>query len=214
MKNQKILVANRGEIAVRILRAAAELNIPTVAVYSEDDAASLHCRLADECAALPQKGVAAYLSIEQIIAAAKKFDCSAVHPGYGFLAENEQCARRCASEGLIFIGPSADMLALFGDKSRARDLAKNCGIPILSGTIGPTSLAQAKDFYTSLEDNAAIMIKAIAGGGGRGMRPVFVWKTLSQRINFVNPKHLLHLAMLPYTWNGWSPGPGTLKYKL
>lgn len=173
MKNQKILVANRGEIAVRILRAAAELNIPTVAVYSEDDAASLHCRLADERAALPKKGVAAYLSIEQIIAAAKKFNCSAVHPGYGFLAENEQFARQCASEGLIFIGPSADMLALFGDKSRARDLAENCGIPILSGTIGPTSLAQAKDFYTSLGDNAAIMIKATAGGGGRGMRPVF-----------------------------------------
>ncbi|MCD6586538.1 MAG: ATP-grasp domain-containing protein [Desulfobacteraceae bacterium] len=177
---RKILVANRGEIAVRILRAAAELNIPTVAVYSEDDTASLHCRLADESEALPQKGVAAYLNIDAMVAAAKKFDCVAIHPGYGFLAENADFARRCESEGILFIGPSADTLALFGDKVRARNLAKKCGLPILPATTGVTSLAQAKNFFTSLGDKAAIMIKAIAGGGGRGMRPVFRFKDMDE----------------------------------
>jgi acetyl/propionyl-CoA carboxylase alpha subunit len=173
MQNMKILVANRGEIAVRILRAAAELSIPTVAVYSKDDTASLHCRLADENEALPQKGVAAYLNIDAMVAAARKSGCNAIHPGYGFLSENADFASQCEKKGIIFIGPSADMLTLFGDKTRARDLAKKCGLPILHGTVGPTNLAQTKDFFTSLETNAAIMIKAISGGGGRGMRPVF-----------------------------------------
>ena len=173
MKKMKILVANRGEIAVRILRAAAELNIPTVAVYSENDAASLHCRLADESVSLPQKGVQAYLDIKSLIAAAIEFGCTAIHPGYGFLSENAEFARRCETEGIIFIGPTADILALFGDKTRARDLAQNCSIPLLPGTIGPTSLDQAKEFFTSLGNDAAIMIKAIAGGGGRGLRPVY-----------------------------------------
>ncbi len=173
MMKMKILVANRGEIAVRILRAAAELSLPSVAVYSEDDTASLHCRLADKSIALPQKGVAAYLNIKQMIAAAKKFDCTAIHPGYGFLSENADFARQCEKEGIIFIGPAAKILTLFGDKTRARDLAKNCGIPVLPGSVGPVDLAQTKDFFTSLGDNASIMIKAAVGGGGRGIRAVF-----------------------------------------
>ncbi|MDA3894634.1 MAG: ATP-grasp domain-containing protein [Desulfobacteraceae bacterium] len=178
MQKMKILVANRGEIAVRILRAAAELNIPTVAVYSKDDATSLHCRLADESTPLPQKGVAAYLNIEQILASAKKLNCTAIHPGYGFLAENAEFARQCEKEGIIFIGPAADMLSLFGDKSRARELAKECGIPVIPATNGPASLLQINEFFSSLGENAAIMVKALSGGGGRGMRPVFQMKDI------------------------------------
>jgi len=169
----KILVANRGEIAVRIVRAAAELNMPTVAVYSEDDSHSLHTRMADEKHALEGTGVEAYLDIEHILAAAKEQGCSAIHPGYGFLSENAEFARRCAEEGLIFIGPKPETLKLLGDKAKARELAKSCGVPILPGTSGATGLEEIRKFFTSLGEGEAIMLKAVSGGGGRGMRAVF-----------------------------------------
>jgi acetyl/propionyl-CoA carboxylase alpha subunit len=168
----KILVANRGEIAVRIIRAAAELNMSTVAVYSEDDAHSLHTRMADETHSLAGKGVDAYLDIEHILAAAKERDCDAIHPGYGFLSENAEFSRRCAEEGITFIGPSAETLELLGDKAKARELAERCDVPILPGTSKPTSLEEAREFFTSLGGGGAIMLKAVAGGGGRGMRAV------------------------------------------
>src|SRR5689334_10219720 len=119
----KLLVANRGEIAVRILRAAAELGIPTVAVYSEDDAQALHTRRADEAHPLRGTGVAAYLDIEQIVAAARERGCTAIHPGYGFLSENAAFARRCAEAGVTFVGPEVETLAIFGEKTRALALA-------------------------------------------------------------------------------------------
>ncbi|NQU07350.1 MAG: ATP-grasp domain-containing protein [Candidatus Abyssubacteria bacterium] len=169
----KILVANRGEIAIRIMRAAAELNMPTVAIFSKDDANSLHTRMADERHALPGKDIEAYLNIEQILATAKKHGCSLIHPGYGFLSENAEFSRRCAEEGLTFVGPSTELLELFGDKAKARELAHHCGVPILPGTSGPTSLQETREFFTSLGKGGAIMIKAVAGGGGRGMRAVF-----------------------------------------
>lgn len=169
----KILVANRGEIAVRILRAAAEMNIPTVAVCSEDDANSLHTRIADAWVPLGARGAAAYLDMDRIISIAKDHGCSAVHPGYGFLAENAAFARKCEQAGITFIGPSAETLELFGDKLRAREMAKKCGIPILPGTAGLTGIEEAREFFASLGEGAAVMIKAAAGGGGRGMRPVY-----------------------------------------
>ncbi|MBI5116205.1 carbamoyl-phosphate synthase large subunit [Candidatus Poribacteria bacterium] len=169
----RILVANRGEIAVRILRAAAELNLGAVAIFSEDDAHSLHTRMADENHPLVGRGIHAYLDIEQILAAAKEHRCDAIHPGYGFLSENAKFARRCAEEGLTFIGPSAETLELLGDKARARELAQRCGVPVLPGTMRPTGLQEARAFFISLGEGTAIMIKAVAGGGGRGMRPVF-----------------------------------------
>ncbi len=122
----KILVANRGEIAVRVLRAAAEINVPTVAVFSKDDSNSLHTRMADETYALEKIGVSAYLDIDNIINAAVTHHCNAIHPGYGFLSENAEFARRCKKENIIFIGPSVDCLELFGDKVKARQLAKDC----------------------------------------------------------------------------------------
>ncbi|RJP67383.1 MAG: carbamoyl-phosphate synthase large subunit [Candidatus Abyssobacteria bacterium SURF_17] len=167
----KLLVANRGEIAVRILRAAAEMDIGTVAVFSEDDAHSLHICRADENHPLPGKGIKAYLDIERILAAAKEHGCDAIHPAYGFLSENAHFARRCAEEGITFVGPAAETLELLGDKAQARELARRCGVPVLPGTSGPATLQEARAFFASLGKGAAIMIKAVAGGGGRGMRP-------------------------------------------
>jgi acetyl/propionyl-CoA carboxylase alpha subunit/acetyl-CoA carboxylase carboxyltransferase component len=172
-KLARLLVANRGEIAIRIIRAAAELGMQTVAVFSEDDAYSLHTRKADAAYPLRGAGVAAYLDGEQILAVAKETGCDAIHPGYGFLSENAGFARRCAEEGIIFVGPRAEILELFGDKGQARALAARCGVPVLPGTSGPTSLEQAREFLASLGNSGAMMIKAVAGGGGRGMRAVY-----------------------------------------
>ena len=172
MPLSKLLIANRGEIAIRILHAAAELGIPTVAVFSEDDHAALHTRRADVARRLDGRGAAAYLDGEQLLAVARETGCDGIHPGYGFLSENAAFARRCAESGVTFVGPSADVLARFGDKSQARELAARQGVPVLPGTAGATTLAQARAFLAGLEPGAAMMIKAIAGGGGRGMRAV------------------------------------------
>lgn len=172
MTFRRLLIANRGEIAVRIARAAAEDGLTSVAVYAEDDANSLHWRVTDEARPIGAKGAAAYLDAERIVAIAREADCEAVHPGYGFLSENADFARLCADAGIIFVGPSPDVLARFGDKASARALAAECDVPVLPGTQGPTSLEEARTFFASLGDGGAMMIKAIAGGGGRGMRPV------------------------------------------
>ncbi|MDF2901989.1 MAG: biotin carboxylase, partial [Phenylobacterium sp.] len=168
---KKLLIANRGEIAVRIARTAAEMGIETVAVYSRDDAASLHTRKADAAHALSGAGPAAYLDGAQILAAAQSLGCDAVHPGYGFLSENAGFARACAEAGVVFVGPSPETLELFGDKGAARALAARCDVPILAGTERGTTLAQARAFLEGLGEGGAVMVKAVAGGGGRGMRP-------------------------------------------
>ncbi len=172
MSVTKLVVANRGEIAIRVLRAAADLGIATVAIHSADDAASLHVAQGDEAIALEGRGVAAYLDGAQIIERARESGADAVHPGYGFLAESADFARQCAEAGLTFVGPSVDALALFGDKVQARQLAAAEGVPVLAGTDGPTSVEEAEAFFASLPDGAAMMIKAVAGGGGRGTRAV------------------------------------------
>src|SRR5437588_3225085 len=172
MSFQKLLIANRGEIAIRIARAASEAGLATVAIYPADDALSLHVRSADTAHEIPGRGARAYLDIEAVIAAAKATGCDALHPGYGFLSENATLARRCAEEGIVFIGPSPEALDLFGDKGQAKALAKQCRVPIIEGTEGATSLDDVKAFFASQGDGAAVMIKAIAGGGGRGMRIV------------------------------------------
>ncbi|MFL6719018.1 MAG: biotin carboxylase N-terminal domain-containing protein, partial [Burkholderiaceae bacterium] len=172
MTLKKLLIANRGEIAIRIARAAAALDIPTVAIYSEDDANALHVRLADECHALDGRGARAYLDIGQMLAAAQAHGCDALHPGYGFLSESAAFAEACADAGLVFVGPPPGALRLFGDKGQARALARRLGVPVMAGTDGPTTLAQARDFIAGLGGQAAVMVKAVAGGGGRGMRVV------------------------------------------
>src|SRR3954466_5113628 len=172
MSFKKLLIANRGEIAIRIARAAADAGLATVAIHSADDAASLHVRTADQSHEIPRRGARAYLDIEAVIAAAQATGCDALHPGYGFLSENSGLARRCAEESIVFVGPSPEALDLFGDKGQAKALAKQCPVPIIEGTEGATSLDDVKAFFASLGEGAAVMIKAIAGGGGRGMRIV------------------------------------------
>ena len=169
---KKLLIANRGEIAIRIARTAAEMGIATVAVFAEDDAESLHARSANEAAPLKGSGARAYLDIGQIVAVAKATGCDAIHPGYGFLSENATFALDCADEGLTFVGPAPQTLALFGDKTAALGLASRLDIPTLPGTRGRTSLEEADAFLVELGDGGAVMLKALAGGGGRGMRPV------------------------------------------
>jgi len=165
----KLLIANRGEVAVRIMRTAAEMGIATVAVHPEDDAASLHVAEADEARLLPGAGAVAYLAVDAVVAAAREAGADAVHPGYGFLAESAAFARACAATGLTFVGPAPEALDLFGDKARARRHAEACGVAVLPGTTEPVSLDQARAFA---EAHGAVMLKAIAGGGGRGMRAV------------------------------------------
>ncbi len=172
MDFQSILIANRGEIAIRIMRAANDLDIRTVAVYSEDDSKSLHRTIADYAVALEGRGVPAYLDMDRIIEAAKESNCDAIHPGYGFLAENAAFARKCAENGIVFIGPDVEHLELFGDKARARALAAVTDVPILKGIDKSVSLEEAKEFFAVVGSDAGIMIKAVAGGGGRGARAV------------------------------------------
>ena len=169
----KILVPNRGEIAIRIFRACHELGIRTVAVYSKEDILSLHRSRADEAYLVGRgkKPVDAYLDIEDIIRICKEHEVDAIHPGYGFLAENARLAKRCEEEGIIFIGPRVEHLIMFGDKVNARIQAEKAGIPMIPGTQGAVkSFADVKAFAEKV--GLPVMIKAVNGGGGRGMRNV------------------------------------------
>ncbi len=169
----KVLVANRGEIAIRVFRACSELGIRTVAIYSKEDILSLHRNRADEAYLVGEgkKPVDAYLDIEDIIRIAKEHGVDAIHPGYGFLAENAEFARRCEEEGIIFIGPKVEHLVMFGDKVNARIQAEKAGIPMIPGTKGAVkSYEEVKEFAEKY--GFPVMIKAVNGGGGRGMRNV------------------------------------------
>ena len=166
----RLLIANRGEIALRIIRTATELGLGTVAVYAEDDADSPHVHAADEAIGLPGAGPAAYLDHAAILAAAKKSGAELIHPGYGFLSEQPEFARACASAGYTFVGPDAAALELFGNKSSARRAAAAAGVPVLPATDGPSSVEDIRAFAAA--QDGAIVIKALAGGGGRGMRIV------------------------------------------
>jgi acetyl/propionyl-CoA carboxylase alpha subunit/acetyl-CoA carboxylase carboxyltransferase component len=186
---KRLLVANRGEIAVRVMATAAVLGLETVAVYPTDDAACAHVSRAGAAVELPGAGPAAYLDVDAIMAAATSTGCDMLHPGYGFLSERPELARRCAQAGVRFAGPGPDALALFGDKTAARARARELGLPLLAatdgipppdeaapdgpvpgGTVpGGAVLVQARAL---LREHGAVMVKAVAGGGGRGLRPV------------------------------------------
>jgi pyruvate carboxylase len=172
-KFKKVLVANRGEIAIRIFRACTELGIRTVAVYSEQDNVALHRFKADEAYLIGEgKGpIEAYLDIESIIEVAKRHEVDAIHPGYGFLSENEHFAKRCEEENITFIGPTSEHIRMFGDKVIARQMAVEADIPVIPGTPEPVrTLEEALRFVK--ENGYPIIIKAASGGGGRGMRIV------------------------------------------
>ena len=170
---QKVLVANRGEIAIRVFRACNELGIQTVAVYSEQDNVSLHRFKADEAYLIGKnKGpIEAYLDIEEILEVAKRHEVDAIHPGYGFLAENAEFAARCEEEGIVFIGPSAEHIRIFGDKVKARNLAIEAGIPVIPGTPEPVQSVEEAAVFAE-QCGYPVIIKASFGGGGRGMRIV------------------------------------------
>jgi acetyl-CoA carboxylase biotin carboxylase subunit len=167
---KKVLIANRGEIAVRIIRACRALHIPTVAIYSTADRDALYVRLADERVCIGPPNVAAsYLNIPTIVSAALSFGADAVHPGYGFLSENGDFAEACQRSGLVFIGPRVRNIRLMGDKPRARRIMEKAGVPVLSGTSsGTTDLREAQ--AVAAQVGFPVLMKAAAGGGGRGLR--------------------------------------------
>jgi len=168
----KVLIANRGEIAVRIIRACREMGYPTVAVYSEPDRSALHVVYADQALPIgPAPSRESYLRIDRILEAAKKSGAEAIHPGYGFLAENAEFARACRDAGLLFIGPSPESIEAMGSKTEARARMKAAGVPVVPGLVDPVkSFDEIADF--AREAGFPIMIKAAAGGGGKGMRRI------------------------------------------
>lgn len=169
----KVLIANRGEIAVRIIRTLKELSIKSIAVYSEGDRSSLHVSLADEAYCIgPSRSADSYLNIDNVITAAKISGADAIHPGYGFLSEVPEFAKRCEEEGLIFIGPSAETMSTMGDKAQARATVEELGLPVVPGSDGLVdSLDEAKELAEVI--GFPLLFKAVAGGGGKGMRLVY-----------------------------------------
>ena len=168
---KKILIANRGEIAIRIARTARAMGIGTVGIYSPDDAASLHLKYMDELCVLAQSGVTGYLDYRAIVGLAVATGCDAVHPGYGLLSEWVELAQECQAHGVIFVGPTPETLKVQGNKVAARALADGLGIPVINGS-SPLADAQAAQLFFEASGRAPMMLKAVNGGGGRGMRVV------------------------------------------
>jgi len=167
----RVLVANRGEIAVRVIRALHELGVEAVAVYSTSDRDALHVALADRAVCVgPPAATGSYLRIPSIVAAAETTGCEAVHPGYGFLAENAAFVRACEDNGLVFIGPPAGVVERMGDKVAAKEALRGAGVPLVPGSDGAASLAELR--RTALDTGFPVLLKASAGGGGKGMRLV------------------------------------------
>ena len=169
---QRVLIANRGEIAVRIARACRELGVETVSVYSQADADALHVQLATRAVCIgPAKAADSYLNVNALLTVAKETGCDAVHPGYGFLSESAEFSDKCAEMGLRFIGPSGDVIRMMGNKSAARDLMKKHHVPVVPGSDGAVETAQEAGKIAA-EIGYPVLVKASAGGGGRGMRRV------------------------------------------
>lgn len=202
---KKLLIANRGEIALRIIRACKELGIKTVAVYSETDRYSLHTKFADEAVCVgPNLSKDSYLKIPSIIAAAEVTNSDAIHPGYGFLSENEDFVQICEDHNIIFVGPSADAISKMGNKSVAKETMRAAGVPVVPGSVGILkSIEEGKK--VALEVGYPVMLKAVAGGGGKGMRIVNneaefekAYKTASQEaeVSFNNPSLYLEKLVI------------------
>ena len=180
---KKILIANRGEIACRVIRAARELGIKTVAVHSEVDRDCLHVKLADESICIgPNPAAESYLNIPSIISAAEISGADAIHPGYGFLAENTYFAEVCESCGIKFIGPSKESIEKMGDKIAARQLMQKAGVPVVPGSVGSINIDDPEIFKLAKKIGYPVIVKATAGGGGKGMRVVVTEETLKNAI--------------------------------
>ena len=172
---KKILIANRGEIAVRVIRTCRDLGLATVAVYSACDRNALHVRLADEAYAIgPDEASESYLRVDKLIDVARLAGADAVHPGYGFLAENAEFAEACSNAGLTFIGPSVQAMRAMGSKTSAREIARRAGVSVVPGSVAPFE-PTAPDEELAAAAHAVgypLLVKAVAGGGGKGMRVV------------------------------------------
>ena len=167
----KILIANRGEVAVRVIRACREMGIKTVAVYSKADTYALHTAMADQAVCIGEASSSdSYLNAERIVAAALSTGAQAIHPGYGFLSENQAFARLCEKYGLVFIGPDADIMDKLSDKEQAKRMMAQAGVPVIPGSRTVTDAAQALALAEEL--GYPVLLKAKAGGGGRGIRQV------------------------------------------
>jgi len=169
----KVLIANRGEIAVRVIRACRELGLQTVAVYSDADRNALHVRYADEAYNIgPPPARDSYLRMDKLLEVAKKSGAGAIHPGYGFLAERAEFAQACEDEGIVFIGPKPHAIATMGDKAMARATVSAAGVPVVPGTEGKENLTDDELLALAPKIGFPLLIKAVAGGGGKGMREV------------------------------------------
>lgn len=194
---RRILVANRGEIALRIIRACRELNIETIAVYSEADRDSLHVRWADYAVCIgPPPSRLSYLSVQNILAAAQTYHADAIHPGYGYLSENALFAEMCAAHGLIFIGPSAEQIDLLGDKARAKDTMEKAGVPVIPGSGVISNQDEVVEAAEGL--GYPVIIKARAGGGGRACGWPETGRSCSGALTRLAPRLWLPSGMMEF----------------
>lgn len=175
----RLLVANRGEVAVRVIRTARALGVPSVGLHSKDDAKAMHVGLADAVQPLAGEGAAAYLDVDAVLKAARAAECDALHPGYGLLSESPELATACEDSGITFVGPTSETLRWLGDKPRARQLAREQGVAVLPGTAGGVDLQGARQFFDE-QGGSPVMVKAVAGGGGRGTRLVHTRDELAE----------------------------------
>ena len=210
---QKILIANRGEIAVRIIRACREMGIKTVAVYSEADRDALHAQLADEAVCIgPAAAQESYLNMERILSATIATKAEAIHPGFGFLSENSKFVEMCEKCNVTFIGPSAAVINKMGNKSEARRTMMEAGVPVVPGTKEPVYTVE-EALKEAEKIGFPIMIKASSGGGGKGMRISESREDFEE--NSVRPRGSLsmHLLIIPCIWNATWAGRATSKYR-
>ncbi len=199
---KKILIANRGEIAIRVIRAAQELGYKAIAIYETPDTDALHVRVADEAIWLGDGPRSDYLNIEKVIKAARKSGADAIHPGYGFLAENPEFAKACEDAGIIFIGPTSEVITNLGNKVIAREIMAGADISMTPGTpnlaLGEEGVAQALAFAAEYE--YPIMIKATAGGGGRGIRRIEDDSQMKEQVPMAGQRLKLPSIMTMFTW--------------
>ena len=209
---KKILIANRGEIALRVIRTCKEMGVRTVSVYSTADKDSLHVKFADEAVCIgPAPSKDSYLNMANIIAAAEITNADAIHPGYGFLSENAIFSEMCRDHGIKFIGASPEMINGMGDKANAKDTMKKAGVPCVPGSDGLLKDVQ-QGLKLSKEIGYPVMLKATAGGGGRGMRLIWKDEEFEEAWNSpLEPKPRLHLATTACTWRNLLKSQGILR---